>query len=98
MADWHWECDPDGLLDGLPPEAMRAVRELAGELAGGRLAAQRHAEDMLGNPNLDGDIGSDGSTAQDRARAAGYRGTVTETVRVCASRCGARNRPGCARP
>jgi uncharacterized protein YkwD len=44
------------------------------------LAAQRHAEDMLGNPNLDGDIGSDGSTAQDRARAAGYRGTVTETV------------------
>ena len=33
MANWHWECDPDGLLDGLPPEAVRAVGELACELA-----------------------------------------------------------------
>jgi hypothetical protein len=33
VADWHWECDPDGLLDGLPPEAARAAGELARELA-----------------------------------------------------------------
>jgi hypothetical protein len=32
VADWHWECDPDDLLDGLPPEAVRAVEELAREL------------------------------------------------------------------
>lgn len=32
MADWHWECDPDDLLDGLPSEAVRAVEELAREL------------------------------------------------------------------
>jgi hypothetical protein len=33
VADWRWECDPDDLLDGLPPEARRAVEELAHELA-----------------------------------------------------------------
>jgi uncharacterized protein YkwD len=49
------------------------------------LAAQRHAEDVLNNRALDGDIGSDGSTAQDRAQAAGYRGTVTETVAILPS-------------
>lgn len=45
-----------------------------------RLAAQWHADDVLNNRNLDGDIGSDGSTTQDRANAAGYHGTVAETV------------------
>ena len=25
VADWQWECDPDDLLDGLPPEAVQAV-------------------------------------------------------------------------
>jgi uncharacterized protein YkwD len=49
------------------------------------LAAQRHAEDVLNNRSLDGDIGSDGSTAQQRAQAAGYRGTVTETVAILPS-------------
>ncbi|ORV54650.1 hypothetical protein AWC05_17010 [Mycobacterium florentinum] len=49
------------------------------------LAAQRHAEDILGNRALDGDIGSDGSTAQARAQAAGYRGTVAETVAILPS-------------
>ena len=44
------------------------------------LAAQWHAEDVLNNRALDGDIGSDGSTAQGRGRAAGYNGTVAETV------------------
>lgn len=45
-------------------------------------AAQRHADDLLQNRDLDGDIGSDGSTPQDRANAAGYRGTVAETVAI----------------
>jgi len=47
-----------------------------------RLAAQRHTLDVLNNRNLDGDIGSDGSTAQDRANAAGYQGQVAETVAI----------------
>jgi len=37
-----------------------------------QLAAQWHTNDMLTNRNLDGDIGSDGSTPQDRANAAGF--------------------------
>src|SRR3981189_3359725 len=44
-----------------------------------QLAAQWHTDDVLNNRNLDGDIGSDGSTAQDRAAAAGFHGTVAET-------------------
>lgn len=47
-----------------------------------QLAAQRHANDVLNNRNLDGDIGSDGSTAQDRATAAGFHGQVAETVAI----------------
>jgi uncharacterized protein YkwD len=47
-----------------------------------RLAAQWHTNDVLNNRALDGDIGSDGSTAQDRATAAGSRGTVGETVAI----------------
>jgi hypothetical protein len=47
-----------------------------------QLAAQRHTDDVLNNRNLDGDIGSDGSTAQDRANAAGYQGQVAETVAI----------------
>ena len=45
-------------------------------------AAQRHTEDVLKNQALDGDIGSDGSTVQDRALAAGYHGTAAETVAI----------------
>jgi hypothetical protein len=45
-------------------------------------AAERHATDMLHNRNLDGDIGSDGSTPQDRANAAGFHGQVAETVAI----------------
>jgi len=45
-----------------------------------QLAAQRHAVDVLNNRNLDGDTGSDGSTPQDRANAAGFHGKVAETV------------------
>jgi uncharacterized protein YkwD len=47
-----------------------------------QLAAQWHANDVLNNRALDGDIGTDGSTTQDRANAAGYHGTVAETVAI----------------
>ena len=47
-----------------------------------RLAAQWHTTDVLTNRALDGDIGSDGSTVQDRANAAGYHGVVAETVAI----------------
>ncbi|MDT5059242.1 MAG: hypothetical protein QOF66_7608 [Mycobacterium sp.] len=47
-----------------------------------RLAAQWHTDDVLNNRDLDGDIGSDGSTPQDRANAAGFRGVVDETVAI----------------
>jgi hypothetical protein len=29
VADWRWECVTDDLLDGLPPDALRAIRQLA---------------------------------------------------------------------
>ena len=47
-----------------------------------QLAAQWHTHDVLNNRNLDGDIGSDGSTPQDRAHAAGFTGQVAETVAI----------------
>jgi uncharacterized protein YkwD len=47
-----------------------------------RLAAQRHAEDVLTNRGLDGDVGSDGSTPQDRAAAVDFQGKVAETVAI----------------
>jgi uncharacterized protein YkwD len=47
-----------------------------------QLAAQWHTDDVLNNRALDGDIGSDGTTVADRANAAGYRGTVAETVAI----------------
>ena len=47
-----------------------------------RLAAQWHTDDVLNNRSLDGDAGSDGSTPQDRARAAGFQGKVAETVAI----------------
>lgn len=50
----------------------------------GRLveAARLHALDVLNNPNINGDIGSDGSTPQDRANGTGFVGTVSETVAI----------------
>lgn len=47
-----------------------------------RLAAQWHTNDVLNNRALNGDIGSDGTTAADRARNAGYAGAVAETVAI----------------
>lgn len=47
-----------------------------------QLAAQWHTNDVLGHRWLDGDTGSDGSSPQDRAAAAGYPGVVEETVAI----------------
>lgn len=47
-----------------------------------RLAAQWHTNDVLHNRALNGDIGSDGSTVQDRANRAGFVGTASETVAI----------------
>jgi hypothetical protein len=48
----------------------------------GRLvaAAQRQALDAVNNPELNGDLGTDGSTPQSRANDAGFVGTVAQTV------------------
>ncbi|ULP45282.1 CAP domain-containing protein [Mycobacterium lentiflavum] len=47
-----------------------------------QLAAHWHTMDVLNNRSLDGDIGSDGSTPQDRANAAGFHGKAAETVAI----------------
>ncbi|MEE6140137.1 CAP domain-containing protein [Mycobacterium sp. 050128] len=47
-----------------------------------QLAAQWHSVDLRDNRALDADIGSDGSSPQDRAIAAGYHGQVQETVAI----------------
>ena len=47
-----------------------------------QLAAEWHTRDLLNNRALDGDIGSDGSTVQDRANRAGFVGRVAETVAI----------------
>jgi uncharacterized protein YkwD len=57
------------------PEELRVNPQL-------RQAAQWHTLDMLNNRDLDGDTGSDGSTEQDRAAAAGYHEQVAETVSI----------------
>jgi uncharacterized protein YkwD len=47
------------------------------------LAAQWHTDDVLNNRDLsDTDIGSDGSTPQSRAEAAGFKGKVAQTVAI----------------
>ncbi len=46
------------------------------------LAAEWHAEDMINNRNINDDVGSDGSTPQDRANAAGFNGKAAETVAI----------------
>lgn len=47
-----------------------------------QLAAQWHTLDVLKNRNLNGDLGSDGSTPGQRAGAAGFQGSVAQTVAV----------------
>jgi uncharacterized protein YkwD len=60
--------------NGCPTEAKLDGRLVA--------AAQRHTDDVLNNPDVNGDIGSDGSSPQDRANAAGFNGKVAETVAI----------------
>lgn len=50
----------------------------------GRLveAARSHTLDVVNHPEIDGPIGSDGSTTQDRANAAGFVGTASETIAI----------------
>lgn len=43
-------------------------------------AARRQAVDAADHPDVNGDIGSDGSTPQTRANDAGFVGTVSQTV------------------
>jgi uncharacterized protein YkwD len=45
-------------------------------------AARLHTLDVLGNRDLGGDIGSDGSTPQDRANGQGFSGKVAQTVAI----------------
>ena len=45
-------------------------------------AAQRDADDLLANRDLADGVGSDGSTAQSRAAAAGFTGRVAQTVAI----------------
>lgn len=47
-----------------------------------QLAAQWHTRDVMGHRDLTGELGSDGSTPQSRADAAGYRGVVQQTVAI----------------
>lgn len=47
-----------------------------------RLAAEWHTRDVLHNRALTADIGSNGSTPQQRAEAAGFHGTVAQTVAI----------------
>ncbi|WP_448422090.1 CAP domain-containing protein [Mycolicibacter minnesotensis] len=47
-----------------------------------RLAAEWHAKDVLAHRDLDGHLGSDGSTPQTRAQAAGFPGAASETVAI----------------
>jgi uncharacterized protein YkwD len=45
-------------------------------------AARLQTLDVLNNPDLNGDLGSDGSTPQDRANGQGFTGKVAETVAI----------------
>jgi hypothetical protein len=49
VAEWRWECVTDDLLDGLPPDALRAVQQLAKELA------VRESMVFLDRPGFTGD-------------------------------------------
>lgn len=45
-------------------------------------AARLHTLDVLNNRGINGDIGTDGSTPQQRAAAAGFTGVVAQTVAI----------------
>jgi uncharacterized protein YkwD len=60
--------------NGCPTEAKRDPRLTE--------AARLQTLDVLNNPDLNGDTGSDGSTPQDRANGQGFKGKVSETVAI----------------
>ncbi len=76
VADIHNAMMMAGCADDYKIEPMVKVNPKL------RLAAEWQANDVLTNRALDGDIGSNGSTVTDRARAAGYAGVVAETVAI----------------
>ena len=76
VANVHTMMMKAGCADDLDIEPMVRVNPKL------RLAAEWHANDVLNNHALDGDIGSDGSTVADRARNAGYDGEVEETTAI----------------
>jgi outer membrane autotransporter protein len=45
-------------------------------------AAEWHTRDLMAHPELSGDTGSDGSTPQSRAAAAGFAGQVAQTIAI----------------
>lgn len=45
-------------------------------------AARRHTLDVRDHREINGDVGSDGSTVADRAEAAGFQGAVAETIAI----------------
>lgn len=45
-------------------------------------AARRHALDVRDHPQVNGNLGSDGSTEVDRAHAAGFAGAVSQTLAI----------------
>ena len=76
VADVHAMMMKAGCADTYTVEPMVRVNPKL------QLAAQWHTQDVLNNHALDGDIGSNGAGVADRARAAGYNGTVAETVAI----------------
>jgi hypothetical protein len=81
------DCRPWRLNDGVFTNIYTAQHQAGCKTEphqDGRLAdaARRHAVDVLNNRDTDGDIGSDGSTPQDRARDAGFAGKVAETIAI----------------
>ena len=50
MADWRWECVTDDLLDRLPPDALRAVRQLAEELTVRESVIFLDGQEFTGDP------------------------------------------------
>jgi hypothetical protein len=50
VADWHWEPVTDDLLDSLPPDALAAVRQVAGELTVRESMIFLDGRDFTGGP------------------------------------------------
>jgi hypothetical protein len=62
VAEWHWECITDDLLDGLPPEALRAAGQLGKELA------VRESMVFPGRPGIHRSVGDPGAPSPRTAR------------------------------